>query len=259
MSYLSESADAIRKELERRPLREGSLALRLRALPPCLDLVGAIGASQTSPAMIGEVRRTSPFRGSIGPAGREPGQVAEHLVGGGAVAVSVATEPRFFDGSLSDVRAVRQRVSVPVLRRDILIHPAQVLESRVEGADAVVLVTAVLSAGELETMIAFAGELGMAAVAQVHSRAEFDRAVECEAPMVLLNARDPETLEVRWEEALGVARSHAKRTTLVLEGGIRFRSQVLAAGEAGAKAVLVGTALMRSDPEASLRRLIGGA
>lgn len=257
MSYLSESADAIRKELERRPLREGSLALRLRALPPSLDLVGAIGASETSPALIGEVRRTSPFPGSIGPAGREPGQVAEHLVGGGAVAVSVATEPRFFDGSLSDVRAVRQRVSVPVLRRDLLVHPAQVLESRVEGADAVVLVPAVLSMSELETMVGLAGELGMAAVAQVHSTSELEHALECEAPVVLLNARDPETLEVRWEEALRLARRQAKGIILVLEGGIRSRSQVLAAGEAGAKAVLVGTALMRSDPEESLRRLVG--
>lgn len=257
MSYLSESADAIRKDLERRPLREGSLALRLRALPPPLDLVGAIGASETSPALIGEVRRTSPFPGSIGPAGRETGQVAEHLVGGGAVAVSVATEPRFFDGSLSDVRAVRQRVSVPVLRRDVLVHPAQVLESRAEGADAVVLVPAVLTISELETMVGLAGELGMAAVAQVHSTSELERALEYEAPVVLLNARDPETLEVRWKEALEVARSQAEGIILVLEGGIRSRSQVLAAGEAGAKAVLVGTALMRSDPEENLRRLVG--
>src|SRR2546428_4905134 len=125
--------ERVRKDLERRPLDEGTLLLRTKALPPPSDFGGALRRRGMS--LIAEVVRASPWAGTI--AERDPGEQAAQYERGGASAISVLTEPRFFDGSLVDLRSVRRRTRLPVLRRDFIVHPAQVIEARAEGADAV--------------------------------------------------------------------------------------------------------------------------
>jgi indole-3-glycerol phosphate synthase len=256
VGFLTDAVAQVRRDLERRPPSEGTLLLRTRIAPPPLDFEAALRRPGTS--LVAEVKRASPSAGEI--AAVEPDGQAARYERGGAAAVSVLTEPRHFDGSLADLRLVRRAVSVPVLRKDFLIHPAQVLESRAEGADAVLLVAAALTTPELEDLRAVAEELGMAVLVEAHGPEDLARAVESGARLVGVNARDLETLEVDREGALALAAAVPPDRVLVLESGIRSREDVRRAEEAGAAAVLVGEALMRSgDPEALVRGLLGTA
>jgi len=207
-------------------------------------------------AVIAEVKRASPSAGPI--ADLDPAEQAERYQRGGAAAVSVLTEPRHFDGSLADLRSVRRSIALPILRKDFIVHPSQVMQARVEGADAVLLIAAALSASELEELSAVAEDLGLAALVEVHSDADVERALGAEAPIVGVNARDLETLDVDLDRALAVTRGLPSDRVVVLESGIRDRAQVRQAEEAGASAVLVGEALMRArNPEVTIRRLLG--
>jgi indole-3-glycerol phosphate synthase len=176
----------------------------------------------------------------------------------GAAALSVLTEGRHFDGSLSDLRAARVRTKIPILRKDFLIHPAQVMESRAMGADAVLLITACLASSELEAMLATTRDLGLAALVETHSEDDVDRALATDASIIGVNARDLETLDVDEERALALARRVPADRLLVFESGISTRAQVDRALEAGARTILVGEALMRAkNPAAKLRALRG--
>lgn len=254
MGFLTDLVEQLRRDLERRPLPEASLLLRSRAVPPALDFEAPLSAPGVS--VIAEVKRASPSAGGI--AEVEPDEQAVRYERGGAAAVSVLTQPRHFDGSLADLRLVRRAVRVPILRKDFLIHPAQVLEARVEGADAVLLIAPALTVSELEELRTVAEELGMAAVVEAHGEEDLGRAIDSGARIVGVNARDLETLEVDTERALRLAATVPADRTLVLESGIRTREDVLRAEGAGAAAVLVGESLMRAaDPEAAIRDLLG--
>lgn len=254
MGFLSEIVERVREELEQRPLNEGTLMLRTKASPPPLDFEGALRRPGIS--LVAEVMRASPSAGLI--ADRDPGEQAVHYERGGAAAVSVLTEPRFFDGSLLDLRSVRRKTTLPTLRKDFIIHPAQVIETRAEGADAVILIAAALSALELEELRNVAKELGMATVVEASSREDLDKAVASGANVIVLSGRDPQSLEVDTDRAMQLIREAPRDTVLVLEGGIESRRRVMEAEDAGADAVLVGEVLMRSDhPEVTIRRLLG--
>ena len=170
------------------------------------------------------------------------------------------TEPRHFHGSLSDLEAVRVSVQVPLLRKDFLVHPAQVIEARAHGADAVLLITAALTDDELAAMLAIAGDLGMGALVETHADDELDRAIASGAEVIGVNARDLESLEVDVAGALELVRRVPGERVAVFESGVRTRADVDAAVDAGASAILVGEALMRAaDPRAAVRELIGGS
>lgn len=254
MGFLTEHIERVRKSLLERPLDEGSLLLRTRALPPPIDLEAALRKPGMS--LIAEVKRRSPSAGDI--AEVDPGAQAERYERGGAAAVSVLTEPRFFGGSLSDVRSVRRHTALPILRKDFIVHPAQVIEARAEGADAVLLIAAALTASEIDELRAVASDLGMAALVETHSREDLAKALEAEARIVGVNARDLETLQVDVDAALALAREVPPDTVLVFESGVSRREDVVRAEEAGADAVLVGEALMRArSPELQIRKLLG--
>ena len=256
MGFLSDLVDRVRRDLERAPLDEAALLSRAVAMPPARDFVGGVRSSR--PAVVAEVKRASPSAGPI--AEGDPGALAHAYEAGGAAAVSVLTEPLHFGGSLSDLRAVRLNCRLPVLRKDFLVHPAQVIESRAAGADAVLLIAACLSASELEAMVATAADLGLAALVEAHSEADLDRALACGALAVGINARDLESLDVDEERALALARTVPPDRIVVFESGISRREQVDRAVQAGASAVLVGEALMRAaDPGATIRELRGVA
>jgi indole-3-glycerol phosphate synthase len=265
MGFLSDLVERRRRELRAAPLDEGALLQRAAARPPARDLTSALrpalGAREPAPApglaVIAEVKRASPSAGAIAPAA-DPATQAAAYAAGGAAAISVLTEPSHFDGSLADLVAVRAVTRLPVLRKDFLIHPAQVIEARAHGADAVLLITSALRDDELSQLLAVAGDLGLGVLLETHSDRDLERALATPAPVIGVNARDLETLDVDVEAALGRLRRVPADRIGVLESGIRTRADAAAAEEAGASAILVGETLMRSpDPGATIRSLRG--
>jgi indole-3-glycerol phosphate synthase len=256
MGFLTDLVDDLRRRLERDPLDESQLLAIAMHLPPPRPFEGSL--RRTPPAVIAEYKRSSPSAGAIA----EPdvaGQ-ARAYEEGGAAAISVLTEPTRFDGALADLRAVRLAVDLPVLRKDFLVHPAQVIESRAAGADAVLLIAAALSELELKAMLAVANDLGLDALVETHSVDDLAKALATDAPVVGVNARDLETLEVDVERALAMLPDVPSDRVAVLESGVSTREDVERAIDAGARGVLVGEALMRSaDPGATIRSLRGAA
>lgn len=255
MGFLTDHVREVRRDLADRPLDEGALLARAVARPAARGFSSAM--RERAPALIAEVKRASPSAGAIA---AEVDLVA-HAIGyadGGAAAISVLTEPRHFHGSLDDLEAVRIEVQVPVLRKDFLVHPAQIIEARARGADAVLLITACLTDGELASMLAVAADLGMDALVETHADHELERALASGARLIGVNARDLETLEVDVGRALErIGRVPADRIA-VFESGVRTRADMRAAVDAGASAILVGEALMRAgDPRAAVGSLLG--
>lgn len=255
MGFLTDTIAEVRRRLERQPLDEAGLMALVLGMPPPRGFVGALWSAET-PAVIAEVKRSSPSAGAISAA--DPAATARAYEAGGAAAVSVLTEPIHFDGSLADLRAVHHATTIPVLRKDFLLHPSQVMEARVAGADAVLLIAEALGPKELDAMLGAAEDLGLGALVEAHEEEGLERAIASDAKAVGVNARDLETLDVDAERALRLLRSIPGDRVAVLESGISTRDQVERAVEAGARAVLVGEALLRAeDPGAALRGLRG--
>ena len=255
MGFLSELLERLRRDLEDHPLDDVALMSRAAAMPAARDLEGALRAAAPL-ALIAEVKRASPSAGAIAE-DADPRALARAYEAGGAAAVSVLTEPRHFHGSTADLRAVRSATSLPLLRKDFLIHPSQVIESRAAGADAVLLIVAALTTELLESLLWTAADLGLATVVEVHSDDDLGRVLETSAPVIGVNARDLETLEVDAGSALARLRRIPDDRIAVLESGIGSRTDAQAAADAGASAILVGEALMRADdPARAIRKLL---
>ena len=257
MGFLTEALGEVRRRLERDPPDASALMALASRMPPTRPFVGALWSAET-PALIAEVKRASPSAGPIAEA--EPGTLAGAYERAGAAAISVLTEPRHFDGALADLRAVRLATRIPLLRKDFLIHPDQLIETRASGGDAALLIVAALTDTELQALLGTADDLGLGALVEVHSGGELERAVATDAKVIGVNARDLETLEVDVDRALELLGRVPSDRIAVLESGISTREQVERAVEAGARAVLVGEALMRAaDPAAKIRELRGGS
>jgi indole-3-glycerol phosphate synthase len=254
MGFLTDLVAAVRRDLATDPPDDGANLTRASVMPPPRDFAGALRAGV--PAVIAEVKRASPSAGPIAE-GADAVELGRSFASGGAAAISVLTESRHFHGSLADLRSVRAAVDRPVLRKDFLIHPSQLIESRAAGADAVLLIAAALPGREIEGMLAAARDLGLGVLLEVHSDDDLHRALDTGAEMIGVNARDLESLDVDLRGALGrLARISGDRLA-VLESGVRTRGDVEAAVEAGASAVLVGETLMRAaDPAATIRELL---
>jgi indole-3-glycerol phosphate synthase len=256
MGFLTDLVAGRRRELERHPLDDSTLLARAMAMPPARDFAGALRARADRPAVIAEVKRASPSAGPI--ADRDPAEQARAYASAGAAAISVLTEQAHFHGSLADLRAARMACDLPVLRKDFLIHPSELIESRASGADAVLLIAACLSSNELVAMLSTARDLGLGALVETHSDPDLEKALATDAEMVGVNARDLETLDVDVDRALAHLARIPDGRLGVMESGIATRAQVVAAVDAGASAILVGEALMRADdPGAKLRELLG--
>jgi indole-3-glycerol phosphate synthase len=253
MGTLTELVEGVRRRLERTPLDEAGLMALALQRPPARGFERALRKADP-PAVIAEFKRASPSAGQIADA--DPRERAQAYETGGATAISVLTEPRLFGGSLADLQAARMACGIPVLRKDFLVHPAQVIESRASGADAVLLIAAALGELELKALLSAAADLGMDALIETHSAEDLDKALGSDASMIGVNARDLETLEVDVDRALGLLPLIPADRVAVLESGVSSPEQVERALEAGARAVLVGEALMRApDPGGLLREL----
>jgi indole-3-glycerol phosphate synthase len=250
-----------RKVQEVRTLRrergEAELLRAAASAPAPRDFAAAL-RSGAAPRVIAEFKRASPSAGPIRE-GAEPAAIARAYESAGAAALSVLTDAEFFRGSLEDLRAARAAVSLPVLRKDFTLDPLQVLEGRAAGADAVLLIVAALDDATLRALLAVAADQSLAALVEVHTREELERALEAGAALVGVNNRDLRTFKTDVE----VTRSllpHADGRTLVSESGLSDAETVGRLAAEGVDAFLVGEALMRApDPAEALRRLRGGA
>jgi indole-3-glycerol phosphate synthase len=255
MGFLSELVERLRHDLREHPLDASRLLARAHAMPPPRPFEAAL-RSATAPALIAEVKRASPSVGEIR-VDADPRALAQAYEAAGAAAVSVLTEPRHFQGSLADLTAVRSSIGLPVLRKDFHVEPVQLIEARAAGADAALLIAAAVSDDELTALLATAGDLGLEVLLEVHSDMDLERAVATSAPVIGVNARDLETLEVDGPAALERLRRVPDDRVAVLESGVATRADVDAAVDAGASAILVGETLMRADdPARAVRKLL---
>jgi indole-3-glycerol phosphate synthase len=166
---------------------------------------------------------------------------------GGAACLSVLTDRDFFGGSADDLRSARSACSLPVLRKDFTVSALDVCDARTMGADAVLLIVAALTDGELSQLLALSSQLGLTALVEVHDELELKRALGAGATVIGVNQRDLRTFEVDRQRALALGRSLPDDVVAVAESGIRNADDVAALAAAGYRAVLVGEALVRSD------------
>jgi indole-3-glycerol phosphate synthase len=209
--------------------------------------------------LIAEMKRASPSQGTIR-AGAGVSEVVRAYERGGAVACSVLTEGEYFGGSLEDLVEARAATQLPLLRKDFLVDEYQLLEARVAGADAVLLIVAALEPERLATLLGQVGELGMDALVEVHDEREVEVAVEAGAEVLGINNRDLHTLEVDLDTTFRLLSDVPAGTVVVAESGIASHADVRALEDAGVDAILVGETLMRAeDPGEAIRTLLGWA
>lgn len=246
-------------------VRADMAARMVRTAPSQLEaVIGTLGPtidprprlrSAESVRVIAEVKRASPSKGALAEI-PDPAAQARAYEDGGAGAVSVLTERRRFGGSLEDLVAVRAQVSVPVLRKDFIVDPYQLLEARAAGADMVLLIVAALEEASLRSLHAAAVDLGLLPLVEVHTAEELRRAADLGAELIGVNNRDLRTLDVdlsRFEQLAGLVPEAA---ITVCESGITTVEDVVRARRAGADAVLVGEMLVRSgDPAGTVRAM----
>ena len=207
--------------------------------------------------VIAECKRRSPSKGVLA-AQYDPMAIARKYEEGGAAAISVLTEPTFFDGSLDHLRMVRAAVGLPILRKDFIVDEYQLFEARAAGADAILLIVAALEQGSLVRLQARAFELGLAALVEVHDEAELKRAVDAGARTIGVNNRNLRTLSVDVEASYRLAPGLPRDVIGVSESGLKSREEVEKLTAAGYRAFLVGERFMTDpDPAGALRQLMG--
>jgi indole-3-glycerol phosphate synthase len=237
---------------------ESALRRRLADAPRVKNFGGAI-ARPGGVQVIAEVKKASPSAGIIRP-DFDPAEVARIYQRHHAVCVSVLTDSRYFQGDLSHLVAVREAVALPILRKDFVVDPYQLIEARVAGADCVLLIAEALPGGSLAELHAAAVELGLHVLVELHDAAELERVLECGAKLVGINNRDLRTFTTRLEHTLELAPRVPADRVVISESGVKTRDDVLRVGEVGVRAVLVGESLMRSpDIGAALDALRGVA
>jgi indole-3-glycerol phosphate synthase len=208
-------------------------------------------------SLIAEMKRASPSKGPIRP-GASVSDVVSAYQRAGASAVSVLTEPNWFGGSLDDLVEARAACDLPLLRKDFVVDEYQLLEARVAGADAVLLIVAALDRGRMDGLMAAASDLGLDALVEVHDEKEVEVAVEAGAELIGINNRDLHSLEVDLETTFELLADVPAGTVVVAESGITENEDVERLERAGVDAILVGEALMRADdPVRAVRELLG--
>lgn len=240
------------------------LRLKVRQMAAPLDFIAALRTPPApAPALIAEVKKASPSKGII----REdfdPVAIAETYAASGAACLSVLTDQEFFQGSFEYLAQVRQAVKVPLLCKEFVLYPFQIYLARANGADAVLLIAAILKDSDLQYMLKIINSLGMAALVEVHTLEELDRVLALDGvQLVGINNRNLETFETTLDTTCDLLAQRgdqlAERDILVVsESGLGDRADLDRVAAAGAKAVLVGESLMRqADVGAAVKTLLG--
>ena len=236
-------------------------ATRAEALAqaPARDFAGAIRGRLAAgrPAVIAEIKKASPSKGVLREDFR-PAEIAADYEAHGAACLSVLTDRQFFQGAPEYLRAARGACALPVLRKDFLVDPYQVFEARALGADAILLIVAALSDGEMAEMEGIARELSMGVLVEAHDAGEVDRALKLHTPLIGINNRNLRSFEVSLDTTLGQLDRIPPERIVVTESGILATADVATMRERGVGAFLVGEAFMRApSPGAELARLFG--
>ena len=255
MSVLDSIIEGVREDLAARRLPLAQLNEALSAAPSVVDVHPRLLAEPMN--IIAEVKRSSPSKGVLGVIAN-PVELAQQYEAAGAVMVSVLTERRRFNGSLEDLIAIRAGIDIPLLRKEFMIDEYQFLEARAAGADAVLLIVAALSKSQLRDYYDLATELGMAALVEVHTPAEIEDALEITPRIIGVNCRNLKTLEVDTSAFHTLIPQIPQEVIRIAESGISMRSEVIAAQQAGARAILVGETLVRAgNPAKEFDALLG--
>ncbi|MGD1211658.1 MAG: indole-3-glycerol phosphate synthase TrpC [Candidatus Acidiferrales bacterium] len=249
--------------------RRESIAHRKRVLPDVAlklaagkaeaprDFAGAL--TRAGYNVIAELKKASPSRGVM----REdyaPAALAASLESAGAAALSVLTEEEFFLGSLADLKAAKKATQIPILRKDFIVDPWQVWESRAAGADAFLLIAAILSGPALGELLELGRSLKMEPLVEVHTREELEHVIVAGARIIGVNNRDLRDFKVRVETSLELIEAIPEECIAVSESGLRTHDDLARLRRAGFDAFLIGEHLMtHADPAAPLRELIGAA
>jgi indole-3-glycerol phosphate synthase len=250
---------ATRRIVETRRQREpvGTLELRAGSATPAGWRFETALTAADRINVIAECKRRSPSKGVLA-ADYDPVRIAAQYEQGGAAAISVLTEPTFFDGSLEDLTAVRARVGLPVLRKDFIVDEYQLFEARAAGADAVLLIVAALEQPALVELQTKAWDLGLATLVEVHDEMELDRACAAGARVIGVNNRNLRTLGVDVRASDRLAARMPKGVTAVSESGLKSREELDRLAQAGYRAFLIGERFMIDpDPARAVRELIG--
>jgi indole-3-glycerol phosphate synthase len=218
------------------------------------DFAAALRAK--APAIVAEVKKASPSKGLLS-ADFQPARIAGAYERGGAAAVSVLTDQTFFQGSLEDLEAARAAIGLPVLRKDFTIAQSQILQAAAHGADAILLIAAILKEREIRDFREYAAKLRLTALVEVHNRRELDLAIAAGSDVIGVNNRDLNTFSVTLDTSLELAEHMPAGALLVSESGIHSPADIAKLRAAGYSAFLVGEHLMKSgDPEAALKNLV---
>ncbi len=245
---------AARKATPLEQLREAALAIRRTAKPQALT---SVLRSNARINIIAEFKRRSPSKGAIRE-DADPISIARAYERGGAAAISVLTEEDYFAGALDDLRAVRQAVALPTLRKDFVFDEYQVYESAAAGADALLLIVAVLTDAELRSLRELTeDELRMDALVEVHTSEEMQRALIGKANLIGVNNRDLRTFSVSLETSIELARNTPEEVILISESGLNTSDDLQRLQAHGYRGFLIGETLMRAArPDLALRSLV---
>jgi indole-3-glycerol phosphate synthase len=256
VNVLEEIIEGVRADLAARQAVTSldDLKARARTQPSAKDGVRALRGEGV--AVIAEVKRSSPSKGALA-AITDPAALAGDYELGGASVISVLTEQRRFGGSLQDLKDVRARVDIPVLRKDFIVSSYQLWEARAYGADLALLIVAALEQDALISLIERAESIGLTPLVEVHDEQEIERAVDAGAKIIGVNARDLRTLKVDRDTFTRLAPRVPDSIVRVAESGVRGPHDLIAYANAGADAVLVGESLVTGrDPRSCVADLV---
>lgn len=244
----------LKEIVERKKLRLGDeksrisfseLKSRLKDIPEPRAFKEAVKRSENEPVkVIAEIKKASPSKGLI----REdfdPVSIAKTYQEKGAAALSVLTEEDFFQGSLEYIQQVRDVTSIPVLRKDFIIDEYQIYEARANGADAILLIAAILTKGQADDFFHIAIETGLSVLFEVHEYKELDMVLRIDVPVIGINNRNLDTLEIDLNTTLDMMKDIPSEKVIVTESGVSRRKDVKLFEKMGIDAILIGTALMK--------------
>ncbi|WP_071190971.1 indole-3-glycerol phosphate synthase TrpC [Trichormus sp. NMC-1] len=251
----------VEKMREKLPLAE--LQKKLVSAPPSRDFIAALRQGKTKPALIAEVKKASPSKGVLC-ADFDPVAIAQSYQAGGASCLSVLTDTKFFQGSFENLSLVRAAVYLPLLCKEFIIYPYQMYLARINGADAILLIAAILSDQDLQYFVKIANKLKMAALIEVHSLEELDRVLALDGvSLVGINNRNLEDFSVDLQTTCQLLKERGsqlqeKNILVVSESGLHNSEDLSVVETAGASAVLIGESLVKQpDPKLAITNLFG--